>query len=449
MRLLTALSVAALLLSGYLGFRHYVERPGGLPAATFVTADAATRVREGEAGRRLGVLFGGYEDLVRERPDDPDALRGRIAAGILLGAVDSGQPDADAMMLREIETYLDRRATLDPDGRFLQGVLERWLDDRLAPDPMPTPRTALARVWAAICLAARGDARGRVTLEEIAARGVPAPLEYFPTVRRFHPGWPGVEPLVVHALEQGDLRGRVEAGLTLLDYHALFGVGGELVERHLAGIRESFAETRRAIPGASLREAVELPGGPAVFGTALLANRGLEEERQILARAEGKEVLGYIPFGPYVTMARIAAGLESFEKFSPLTARFAEFETVEQQESYFLMVAHRATALAAAGGDEHRALVDLLEVAFDGTLPGPRVVSMQVLSRIAPDRGRALVARGVRGRGPFGVFAGALADEVEDPVPHFLPGIRSPQPEVASIAATSLLARDGPPALQR
>jgi hypothetical protein len=449
MRLLTALAVAALLLSAYFGFRHYLARPGGLPAGAFVTPDAATRVREGEAGRLLGVTFGGYEDLARERPGDPAALQGRIATGILLGALNAGLPEADAMVAKEVDAYLERRATLDPDGRFLQGLLERWFDQRLAPDPDPTPRSASARVWAAMCLAARGDARGLATLDEIAARGIPAPIEYFPAVRRFHPAWPGVAPLVAHALGGDDLAGRVEAGVTLLDYHALFGAGGGLVERHLARIRGDLGEMRRRLRGSANDEATELAGATAVLGMALLANRGDEEEQQLLARAEGGELRYYLPYGTYVRLARMGAGLEGFDRLSPLSARFAELESGDEQDSYFLMAAHRATKLAATGGEEYAALLDLLEVAFDGTLPGPRVLAMQVLPRLHPERGRALVARGVRGRGPFAVLAGTLADRSDDPVALFLPGIRSPQADLSAIAAASLLAREGPLPLQK
>jgi hypothetical protein len=122
------------------------------------------------------------------------------------------------------------------------------------------------------------------------------------------------------------------------------------------------------------------------------------------------------------------------------------------QEIYYLGVAHRAAHLLRQGATaegEVAPLLDLLESAFDGTVRNLRLFAMQSLLRLAPARGAALVRRGLDGRGPFAVYAGALADEVEDPAAIFLPNVASPLPDIAALAAVSLLDLPFPHALQR
>jgi hypothetical protein len=136
---------------------------------------------------------------------------------------------------------------------------------------------------------------------------------------------------------------------------------------------------------------------------------------------------------------------------SPLTVRFKDLDTLDQ-ELYYVAAAHRATRLAkegGAGGPEFAALLDLLESGFDGTLPIPKILAMQVLLRIAPERGATLVARALDGRGALAAYAGVLTDGVEDRVALFLPALSSPEPDVSALGAASLRDPSLPRALAR
>jgi hypothetical protein len=450
MRLLTFLAAAVLLLSLFLAARHYSRREAAFPMARFVTADAASRAGGGYEAGELGIALGGYEDLVRARPDDLDALRGHFRTTLVIGSVGLGQPRLPDLHRVQAETYLAKRDRMDPDGSFLKEVIRQWVDGRVRVD-WYHQAGFYACAATAIFAGARGDPKGPETLLAITRQGN-FYLEFFPFARRYHPGWPIVEPLVVHYLEHGDLAGRVEAGVTLLDYHALFGVGGELVDRHLPAIRDSIREMRRRVRAFTDEGASDV-GRAAIVGMALLANRGEEEEARLLAEVKAeRDIVHYAPHADTVRLARMWAGIDDYSTMGPLTARYKELHEMDQ-EIYYLGAAHRAALLMRQGAAETEprvaGLLDLLEAAFDGPVPSLRVFSMQAMLRLAPARGAALVKRAIDGRGPFAVYAGTLADNVEDPASLYLPYLASPMPDIAALAAASLLDLPHPHALQR
>jgi hypothetical protein len=448
MRILTYAAVAVLLASLFLAARHYARRDANFPMARFVTPDAASRAGGGYEAGELGIALGGYEDLVRDRPDDIDALRGLFRTTFLVGSVGLGQPQFAERVHAQAEAYLAHRDRMDPDGTFLQSVLRQWIDCRVRVDWYHQVGF-YACAATAIFAGARGDPKGPETLAAITKEGH-FHVEFFPFARRFHPGFSAVEPLVVHYLEHGDLPARVEAGVTLLDYHALFGVGGELVDRHLPLIRDSIREMRRRVR-AFTDDGASGAGRAAIIGTALLANRGEEEEMRALVEAKGeREIKFYAAHADTVRIARLWTGIESFSTMGPLTSRYRELHEIDQ-EIYYLGVAHRAAHLLRQGtsAEEVSGLLDLLESAFDGTVRNLRLFAMQSLLRLAPARGAALVQRGIDGRGAFAVYAGALSDKLEDPAAIFLPNLASPLPDIAALAATSLLDLPLPYALQR
>lgn len=448
MRLLTFLAAAILLGSLFFASRHYASRQPAFPMGLFVTPDAATRAAPAYAAKELGIALGGYEDLLRERPDDVDALRGSFRTAFTIGSVGLGQPRLPELLHAQTETYLSKRDRIDPDGTFLKDVLHQWVQGRLRVD-WYHKAGFYACASTAIFVGARGEPTGREVLLAITQQGN-FYLEFFPFARRYHPGWPIVEPLVAHYLEGGDLSGRVEAGVTLLDYHALFGVGGDLVDRHLPAIRDAIREMRKRIRAFS-DEGASDAGRAAIVGTALLANRGDEEERKVLAEVKGeRELLFYASHADTMRLARLWVGLDDFSTMGPLTNRYKELHEIDQ-EIYYLGAAHRAAHLMRKGAaqEEIDPLLELLESSFDAPVANLRVFSMQALLRLAPARGEALVRRGLDGRGPFSVYAGALAGKVDDPTAVFLPYLGHPMPEVAALAASSLLDLPFPHALQR
>jgi len=448
MRLLTVLAATALLGSAFLASRHYARREESVPIDRFITKDPAARVREGEAAKELGVAMAGYEELLKNHPEDADALRGRIRTAYRLGAVGLGQPRLPEFVYSLAQDYLANRQRIDPDGKFLQEMVRQWVEGRLQLD-WKKQVGFYARASAAIFTAARGDPRGLDAVLEFTRQGA-FYLEFFPFARRYHPAWPVVEPLVTLYLQQDDLGGRVEAGVTLLDYADLFGVGGDLVERFLPVIRDSVREMRERVRVFSDDGASD-SGRMAIVGMAFLANRGDEEEMRLLNESRNeRELARYAPHADAVRIARLWVGLDPFSTMGPLTVRFKDLDPMDQ-EIYYLAVAHRAAHLLRHGGPsaEVTDLLDLLESAYDGLFMPPRVFAMQALLHLAPERGAALVARGLDARGNVAVYAGALADRLDDPVALFLPYIASPTWEVGALSAASLLDLPFPRALQR
>lgn len=78
-----------------------------------------------------------------------------------------------------------------------------------------------------------------------------------------------------------------------------------------------------------------------------------------------------------------------------------------------------------------------------------KVLAMQMLLRLAPERGKRLVASAMEGRAAMSIYAGVLAGGVEDPVALYLPALASREPDFAAMAAATLRASEGPSALQR
>lgn len=447
MRIFTALAALGLLASAYLAPRHHEGRATAFSIARFVIPDARERARKGEEARELGVAMDAYKELAEGHPGDLGLLRDRIRTGFLIGAVSLGQADIPELVWTQAKAYVEGRKGIDPDGSLLKGILDRWLDERLHFDMAVS---VYPRASTAIYLAARGDAAGREMLFELARRGETMGgfhMQFFPYVRRYHPGWAAVEPLVVHYMEKGDAAARVEAGVALLDYNHLFGVGDELVERHLPSIRAAVREMldRMRKPANQPSDA----GRAAIFCMALLAMRGEEEEMRTLAAAKSeRELLYYVPFADTVRVARVCAGLDPFASMGPLTVRFKDLDPLDQ-ELYFLAVAHLATRAAKQGGfGGTEEILDFVEAGFDGNTPS-KVLAMQMLLRLAPERGKRLVASAMEGRAAMSIYAGVLAGGVEDPVALYLPALASREPDFAAMAAATLRASEGPSALQR
>jgi hypothetical protein len=450
MRLLNALAVVALLGSAYFGSRHYMGRRTALPLEHFVTADPAERAREGDAARSLGVAFGGYEDMVARAPHDLAALRHRIRAGLMIGAV-GFDPRSKPLVQAQIDAYLARRGEIDPDGSFLKGVVEPWVHERIRL-PWDHQAAAYARTSSSLYLAARGDAAGLEAVAGIAQRGRPSAPECFAYVRGYHPRWPGVEPLVLHYLQSGALEDRVEAGLTLLDYHGLFGVGGDMVDRFLPAILEAVREMRARLRGSVIDAAAATSGRAAIAIMALLANRGNEDERRLLEQATPERDLRlYVPFGHTIQIARLCAGFGNFASLGPLSMEHRELDHADQ-ELYYIAAAHRAAFLARSGGGdtgELAGLLDIVESAYEGARFPSRVFAMQALLRLAPERGAVLVERAIRGRSGLMIHAGALREDVEDRIATFLPALAAREPDLSSLGAVCLLDRGAAQALQK
>ncbi|MHC4547260.1 MAG: hypothetical protein ACYTEZ_00665 [Planctomycetota bacterium] len=444
MRILAGLTVLGLCASAYLAPAYQRERPGSLPRVEFVD-EPAERAARGERERALGVALAGYEDLSAEDPADLEALRARIRVGLLIGAVALGQPGLHELVRVQTDAYLARRAELDPDGSFIRGVLEEWVEQRLHFDW--THRQGFyARVSTAIFLAARDDPRGHDMLMTLVKKGE-FYTEFFPYARRLHPGWPAVAPLVRHYLEQGGLAARVEAGVTLLDYKILFGTGQDLWERFGEDIRAAVREMRHRVR--TLRQDPETRGSgeTAILGLLMLAALGFPEEGKAVERATRRAYLQHADLVFHV--GHIWTGRRMFVPQSP------EYKRLDPtaQTYYYRAVAHRAALLTrglAPGTDEELDdCLRLLVAGFDGPYSGIRSLSLQVLAALVPEKRPELIRRAIDERNILSITAAALADRLDDPLAVLLPPLQSPEPDYSALAAVTLLDRGDTRPLQR
>ena len=442
MKLAMSLAAVGLVASLILAPRH----ARGIDEDLFWDEDPARRAARGEKEGALGVTLSGYEDLY-DATRDLEALRNRIRTGMLIGAVAMGQEGLEALVIAQTKSYLQHRKELDPDGSFLQEVLERWVHERVNFD-WKTQRGFYARTSTAMFLAARGDPIGSDMLRKLVQQGR-FYTEYLPFARVRHPGWLGVEPVVRMYLEKDDLGGRVEAGATLLDYYILFGEGGDLWEQYRENIRSAFAELRRRVL-AFARDPVTIgSGATAMIGIAMIGMLGFEKERKIIARDRPTMYAGLTDI---VKVARIWIGVDGFDKYEQTSLAFRDLET-RAKEQYYSAAAHRLAAmhrgLIEGTEEEREKLSDLLEAAFDETSNVTRALALQTLVSLKAERAPVLLRRALVGRGAFAIDAAALADGLEDPVAIFLPALRTPEPDYAALAAVSLLDRGERRALQR
>jgi len=441
--LLTLLAAAGLLVSAGYAPRYQGNRPNELPDATFTTPPRE-RIESALAERRLGAVLSGYEDLLTEDPGDVEALRARIRHGLMIGAVSLGQPGLGTLVQHQTDTYLgERRHEIDPDGTFLPGVIEEWAQHRMK-FTWDFRAGFYARSSMCMYAAARGHPDGAAGLLELAKKGE-FHLEIFPFIRQFHPAWPAVRTLLAYYLEHGDLVARVESAATLLDYHLMFGEGKDLLDRQLPVIRAAIKEMRDRMRAGKVGEG----GRATVIAMGLLALQGDEREREILERAAKEKPL-YVPFVDTITIARVMAGLEELATYAPHKTRFKALD-LQDQDLYYFAAAHRAAHLKRTGGSEdaYRQSLRMVQTGFDaGSLP-VRVFCIQAIGRLEPAMSRTMLQRAIDDRGLLSLYAMVLSRDIDDVVPMMLPALRATSPDVASLAAATMLDLGDSCALQR
>ena len=260
--ILLLLSIVVLGLSAWLGPRFRADRDASIDTSSLLIADPMARARLGEQERALGLTLRGYEAVLKADPTNAEATNGIMRAAVRLSAVAMGQQGISHILLGAFEQYVGNRAVTDPDGEQLNTALGNWIELRRHHEWF------LARAAVGMWLAARGDARGIEDLDDLSRKG-PFWREYFPYVQRYRPDWGGVEAQVRHWLEGSDLMARIYAGVTLMTYRRLYGVGDDLWSRHKRAIGDALLESASAMRPNPDHDRAETPGGLTLLGLAL------------------------------------------------------------------------------------------------------------------------------------------------------------------------------------
>jgi len=411
----------------------------------FVTGGAAERARFGEEHDALGVAISGYGALVRADPADPEARKALIRLALEAGATIADQPSVGGLIADQVAAYLEQRGRLDPDGSWMAGLVADFAETRL------NHPFWMARTSAAMYLAARDDPRGHEALDGW-MRDRPLYLEFCAYVRGRHLNWVGVRQVLEYYLENGDAEAIVHAGAALLEYHGLFGVGGELLARHGGTILATQIETLGTMDPTSEDPRVRALAETTVLG---LAMDGSDEARAAL------ETVIPAQFGreaDLVRMVRVWSGIDPFSDYALGSLQW-DLLTPAAKETFFRAAAFRYAVLVTqdtSGLDEEARerhddeLADahrLAEEGLRGGTPPTRVYCLHVLAHHDTAARRDLLDTAIRSGGVLGLFAACLA-EVDDLAPIALPALASRAPDVSVMAAVAMMRLDGPGPLQ-
>ncbi len=388
MRVALILALACLIASA-IGAHYYFEaRPTALSLSVFLHDNPNERAVWGEQNRSLGAALSAYEQMAMADNDDYEAIWKGIRTGILIsgtGYTETGLPG----VLRAFLTvdYPRIRPHVDPDGRRLRDTVREWQRLRMKSEQFHI------KAGTALWLAARGAKEGHDRLKVFFKKG-PFYREFFSYAVAERPHWRCVGPVVEHYLTGDDLAGRVEAGVALLEYNALYGVGKELLDRSLRDIRAAFREFKANLkPGLDLIEKGRAE--VCVFGIALLAQRGYKEERRII-ETMWENRLRYPEVAALLRVARMPAGLRDFpvrdtDGLRPGKTGFNVLPAQVREYFYRSLVLHYlAIREDAAKKEEAKSVYEFLD---DGTLDDSGLISsscFRALARFEPQRWQEL-----------------------------------------------------------
>ncbi|MEM8883957.1 MAG: hypothetical protein AAGD14_07815 [Planctomycetota bacterium] len=409
---------------------HRRAREAGIDLTGVIYESAQQRADEGEKARALGVALRGYEELLVESPEDVEAMRGLIRNGLTLSAVALGQADLTPVMGAIEEVFRKNREKIDPDGARLQEWMRTWV--RLRREHISFLGPAAVNIW----MAARGEERGRDELVAYTKKG-PFHLEFLTYAIYQLPNWTGVEPIVKLYLEGESLEGRVFAGVTLMVYRRLYGVGDELWERHKGDIGAALVESKSKMRPDPNQDAPRSPGGMTLLGLALYPS---DAARRIVARTQPVQ---HPYLAKVVTLAQCWAGLKPFESI--------DFESREYSvwlphyvESYFMGLYLHYAELRRTGKRVSTPMEELVDLGTIHPTTNIRIWANRALAAIHPERSREIHDQLRQAGGLPGVY-GIQAFPDLDRVPYLFPALAVPEPGTNALAAVSLLDMDAPP----
>ncbi|MHC4225375.1 MAG: hypothetical protein ACYSUN_15400, partial [Planctomycetota bacterium] len=228
--------------------------------------------------------------------------------------------------------------------------------------------------------------------------------------------------------------------------------GADLLELHTGNIRATFSKCLKRWEGRS-RDDFFLRGAPSlVLGLALMGGSAERRALKNMADVDFPEIVDSL------RIARILAGITPLEAYEIGSDRW-NLLTSDAQDLYFRAAVHMFARLrrqisTAAEGPQKEQLKARLKaaqvVAEAGLVAGTSEVMIfcyQGLVCNDPFFESSLPPRMIEGRGPASLYAASFT-KLEDPVPILLPGMVSPEPDIAAIAAVSLLDIDAPPPIQ-
>lgn len=427
MRILTLLGVLGLASSAYFAPRHFEGR-SAISEAGLISTDGKELLAMGNGpARALGT---GYAGAMLEND-----IGQRFRFAMRLWGVAPSTEGLPKVVAGEIASYLAAKDRIDPDGDVLRSALEDWCLMRFA------NKDFMMQLSPALWMAARGDERGKQMVRGFIEQG-PFHEILFPNVHMVHPRWEGIEDVVVHYLEKGDLSGRVWAASVLLYYNGIWRIGEQLLEKHRARIvrdlNEALTIHKHALEYRVAWRAV-LPC------LAMIGKEGADILRRISDPVAGQSV-------DFVRAARIWAGVAPFKSIRLGGPRWELFQAKSwffKAGVYRYAILARAAKAARAPREsrELRAAREVAENALHSTDATIRYGAFAGLVAQGGKWAKELPPRLHKAGGLDSLYASATV--ATETTPDFLlRWVASPTHEYAGLAVVTLLYKDRPLPLQ-
>ena len=436
MRILLTLSLLALVASAVMAPRHFNAREGTPDASSLILKDARERAALAEKEVALGTAILAYNEILESDPGDLDAIRGLLRATTRLGAAAPRQPHIAEIIQGVAMAYLKSLPEVDPDGTILQECLTEWVKIRVD-HPWYIARAAVG-IW----LGSRGDPRGYEAIRHLMKLGPFHPF-YYSHCQRYFPNWLGVEKHVVTDLESEHDDVRVYAGVTLLLYNRLYGVGEELLEKHRSAIRSTLFKYFTSLVPDEADNSSFTPGGQTILGLALLRDK---HARRMIARMTRLE---YPHLASVVENARFWTGLDPWEKANFESRRYDHWFPLDHETYYlgvFIAYGDLVREIREATDPEQKRKLEerakklsvLIENATYMKMTTVKVMARRALAAIFPERSLE-IHRELIDQGGVDSLYGAMALPLEQRLPYLLPALTAGDPDNASLAIVGLL----------
>ncbi len=445
MRVLALLVTLGLAASAWYAPKIKAKRVAARIGHDLIVPAPRDRIQIGIRERALGLQLAGYDELIANGEDDAEFYRGRIRVGFQLGATVIGHEGLSKLVQLQVQDYLEHQERIDPDGSFLRRVMRGWIDSQLSDQS-----AFYRRVSVLMFQVAKHDKKALADLLDYTRQG-PFFSQYFPFARIHAVSWTAVEPLVKHYFADGKLEAVVEAGYTLLWYESVYGVGTELLDRHLDDVREALKEIRAKLRAPNRNNHILLGSGIAgIRAMALLAMRGDADFIKILENAQPVEMPYHVK---HLRAAKVVIGADAWPR--PGQKHFDRLDPELQDFLFRTAAAHAGLLRRQLQAGHDPVLADRLAATLKFARAGyqsagalMRSTLLLVLHRHGTESDRSELDEAFKAGGYPSLYASCVRPP-QNPARVYLPAMNAPGIWPPAMAAVNLAYEDPSPVFQR
>jgi len=391
-----------------------------------VIADPLERGRFGLREHAQGVALGAFAEILAKEPAHAEAANGIMLAATRLAAAAVGQRELSRELVAAFLLYVAHHEEVDPDRRHLEAAIEEFVDTRCK------HQWYVGRAALAMFLLGREDPRGMEIVEDLMSQ---ADLykEWLPRVQVYLPNLSGLAPVLERHLTMQDRGARIFAGVTLMLYRRIWGIGDELWEKYGDEIgRSLLAEYRAMVPGPDA-------GNPGSLGGMTLLGLALYDSEEARAIVEKMKRVDHPDLVRVVMLAKLWAGFLPFDQIDFEDPRYSAWQPDEIDAFYRGGLLRYAQLVRADRMDEARKLREgVVADALVAQSQAIRVIARRTLAAVHPEDAPAIY-RQLYESGAIQRVYGVFGVPGADPVEALLPALSAPDPGISALAAAALL----------